>query len=126
MAAKKTPADRLRDRLNELSATIPEDLRLPSLAGETFRGRHLHRRDLSDCPVAQERRRCAVAQHTREENMPPGTVLLWFLIGLALSLAIGSVVGGVALCLACKVVDASEPELGKAVGLNFLAICRPA
>jgi hypothetical protein len=31
MAARKTPADKFRERLDGLSAAIPEDLHLPSL-----------------------------------------------------------------------------------------------
>src|SRR5438128_819553 len=38
MAKKKTPADRLRERLDELSDAIPEDLRLPSLEENRLEG----------------------------------------------------------------------------------------
>ena len=38
MATKKTPADRFRERLDGLSETIPEDLRLPSLEENRLEG----------------------------------------------------------------------------------------
>ena len=38
MATRKTPVDRFRERLAGLSAAIPEDLRLPSLAENRLEG----------------------------------------------------------------------------------------
>lgn len=38
MATKKTPADKFRERLDGLSAAIPEDLRLPSLEANRLEG----------------------------------------------------------------------------------------
>jgi hypothetical protein len=38
MAAKKTPADKLRERLDELSDAIPDNLRLPSLEENRLEG----------------------------------------------------------------------------------------
>src|SRR6266511_741694 len=38
MATKKTPADKFRERLDGLSAAIPEDLRLPSLEENCLEG----------------------------------------------------------------------------------------
>ena len=38
MATKKTPADKFRERLDALSATIPEALRLPSLEENRLEG----------------------------------------------------------------------------------------
>src|SRR5260370_14684157 len=38
MAKKKTPADTFRERLDSLSAAIPEDLRLPSLEENRLEG----------------------------------------------------------------------------------------
>jgi hypothetical protein len=38
MAAKKTPADKFRERLGNLSAAIPDDLRLPSLEENRLEG----------------------------------------------------------------------------------------
>ena len=38
MATKKTPADRFRERLDGLSAAIPEDLHLPSLEENRLEG----------------------------------------------------------------------------------------
>src|SRR6266446_9810223 len=38
MAIKKTPADKFREQLDSLSDTIPEDLRLPSLAENRLEG----------------------------------------------------------------------------------------
>jgi len=38
MATRKTRADRFRDRLDVLSAAVPEDLRLPSLEENRLEG----------------------------------------------------------------------------------------
>jgi hypothetical protein len=38
MVTRKTPAERFRERLDGLSAAIPEDLRLPSLEGNRLEG----------------------------------------------------------------------------------------
>jgi len=38
MATKKTPADRFRERLDDLSDAIPDDLRLPSLEENRLEG----------------------------------------------------------------------------------------
>jgi hypothetical protein len=38
MATKKTPVDKFRERLDGLSGSIPEDLRLPSLADNRLEG----------------------------------------------------------------------------------------
>ena len=38
MATNKTPADKVRARLNGLSDAIPEDLRLPSLEANRLEG----------------------------------------------------------------------------------------
>lgn len=38
MATKKTPVDRFRERLDGLSRSIPEDVRLPSLAENRLEG----------------------------------------------------------------------------------------
>src|SRR5262245_25022720 len=42
MATKKTPADKFRERLEDLSAAIPEDLRLPSLQENRLEGYAYH------------------------------------------------------------------------------------
>jgi hypothetical protein len=38
MATRKTPAEKLRERLGGLSQSVPEDLRLPSLAEHRLEG----------------------------------------------------------------------------------------